>query len=97
MNALCAFLVCLTVSVSAYTNADGAGHGITASGVRTREGIVACGPSWPFGTVVLLAGRAMVCMDRGSAITDGHIDVYMTDEADAWQFGRRTLTAGVLR
>jgi 3D (Asp-Asp-Asp) domain-containing protein len=97
VNALCAFLVCLTVSVSAYTNADGAGHGITASGARTRPGIVACGPSWPFGTVFLVAGRAMVCMDRGSAITDGHIDVWMAAEDAAWTWGRRTLTVGVLR
>lgn len=86
--------VALTVSASAYTNADGAGHGITASGARTRPGIVACGPSWPFGTILLIGAKWYVCMDRGSEIGYQNIDVYMADEADAWEFGRREMTVG---
>ncbi len=97
MNALCAFLVCLTVSVSAYTNADGAGHGITASGVRTREGMAACGPSFPFGTVFVVQGKPYACMDRGGLVTDGHLDLWVSDEDTAWEFGRANMTVGVWR
>ena len=97
MNLLCALFACLSMSVSAYTDADGAGHGITASGAKTRPGIAACGPSFPFGTILLVGAKWYVCMDRGSAITDGHLDVWHQDEDAAWQWGRKELLVVVVR
>ncbi len=97
MTALCAILMCLSLSVSAYSNADGAPpyEGLTASGAQTTRGIAACGPAFPFGTVMLVGGRLVVCLDRGGAITNGHLDLYMEEGAKQW--GRRVLPVVVLR
>jgi len=92
VNLLCAILACLTMSVSAYAD-----HGITASGAWTRQGMAACGPSYPFGTVFIVRTRAYVCMDRGGLVTDGHLDLFMPDEDAAWEWGRQTMTVGVWR
>ena len=90
----------LSFSVSAYTDANGMPPwGITASGVQTRDGICACGPSYDFGTLfVLPSGKVLECQDRGGAITDEHLDMWTDDEAwalDVW--GRRELDAWVIR
>ena len=92
MNLLCTILACVTLSVSAYAD-----HGIAASGAWTRQGVAACGPSYPFGTVFVVRTRAYVCMDRGGLVTDGHLDVWVADEDAAWEFGRQTMTVGVWR
>jgi 3D (Asp-Asp-Asp) domain-containing protein len=86
------------MSVSAYTNAGGAPpyQGLTASGVQTVPQTVACGPSYPFGTVFIIDGRGYICQDRGGAITDGHLDLWMEDEAAALEWGRQTLPVIVL-
>ena len=45
-----------------------------------------------FGTVVAIEGVGeRVCTDRGSAITEGRLDVYMPELEDAIEFGRQTL------
>jgi 3D (Asp-Asp-Asp) domain-containing protein len=87
-----------TFSVSAYTNAGGAPpfEGLMASGLYTREGYAACGPSYPFGTVFIIDGRGYICQDRGGAITDGHLDLWMADEAAALEWGRQELPVIVL-
>lgn len=88
------------LSVSAYTDASGVlPWGITASGVKTRDGICACGPSYPFGSLFILPdGRVLECQDRGGAITDGHLDMWCDDEAwalDVWE--RRKLWVWVIQ
>lgn len=84
-----------TKSVSAYT----------ATGNRTASGAwpeayytVAAGPSIPMGSLVYIPyfanysnGGWFIVQDRGGAITDGHIDVYMDTEAECRNFGRRNL------
>lgn len=86
-------------SVSAYTDAESPAWGnITASGMETREGICACGPSYAFGTLFVLPDRVLVCEDRGGLITDGHLDIWCEDEVwmdEVW--GRRWLPAVVVR
>lgn len=91
----------LAFEVTAYTaGAESTGktssdpaYGITASGEKVREGYtLACPPSLPFGTKVAIEGVGeRVCTDRGSDITEGRLDVYMTDLEDAISFGRQTL------
>jgi 3D (Asp-Asp-Asp) domain-containing protein len=78
-------------SVSAYDNSNGAPpfEGLTASGLYTREGYAACGPSFRFGTVFIIDGRGYICQDRGGAITDGHLDLWMETEASAIEWGRQ--------
>ena len=75
-----------------------AGYGITASGESVQAGrTLACPPSLPFGTKVAIEGVGeRVCTDRGSAITEGRLDVYMTDLEDAISFGRQALEVRVL-
>ena len=92
MNLVCLLLTCLTLSVSAYSD-----HGITASGAWTRQGIAACGSVFPFGTVFVVQSKAYVCMDRGSLVTDGHLDLFMDSEEAAWEWGRKNVTVGVWR
>jgi 3D (Asp-Asp-Asp) domain-containing protein len=89
----------VSMSVSAYTNAGGAPpyQGLTASGVQTVPQTVACGPSFRFGTVFIIDGRGYICQDRGGAITDGHVDIWMADEVAALDWGRQTLNVVIIR
>jgi 3D (Asp-Asp-Asp) domain-containing protein len=96
MNPLCALLLCVTLSVSAYSDV-----GPTRWGGWERPagpGIAACGPTWRPGTIVLVPGAgAFVCMDTGGLVTDKHLDIWVASEADAWAWGRQTLTVVVVR
>jgi len=49
----------------------------------------ACPPSIPFGTRLRIEDVGeRTCFDRGSAITEGHIDVYVEDVEQALKNGR---------
>lgn len=95
-----------TYEVTAYTSGaestgkspGDAGYGITASGAEVSEGrTLACPPSLDFGTVVDIEGVGeRVCSDRGSAITEGRLDVYMSELEDAVEFGRQSLEVEIL-
>jgi 3D (Asp-Asp-Asp) domain-containing protein len=74
-------------------------YGITASGEMAIERItIACPPSMKFGTRVYLPAFETVftCQDRGSAITEGKLDVYMEDIVHAQMFGRQHIEGVVL-
>lgn len=74
-------------------------YGITASGAHVNEGqTLACPPSIPFDTKVYIPyfDETYSCQDRGSAITKGRLDVYMTNLDDALQFGVRDLQVQIL-
>ena len=70
---------------------------LTASGTVPHMGTVAAAPSVPFGTALLiegvdgLEGQTFVVEDRGAAITDGHLDIWLPSCWQAVQFGRRWL------
>ncbi|MGE1096842.1 3D domain-containing protein [Bacillus altitudinis] len=95
-----------TYEVTAYTNGaestgKSAGHpayGVTASGARTKTGhTIACPPSMAFGTRVNIEGIGVrTCEDRGGAITEGHIDLYVAGVAEARSFGRQRLKAEII-
>ena len=56
------------------------GYGITASGKPVKEWYtLAAGPSIPFGTKIYIPEfmKTFVVEDRGGAITDRHLDIYM--------------------
>lgn len=102
MNLLCTLFLCLTMSVSAFTDADGAPpyRGQMKSGAYTAPGAAACPPSMPFGTVLFVPGfGGVVCLDRGGAVTEGKLDVWTWKGRDwalnIWE--RRQLTVVVLR
>lgn len=95
-----------TYEVTAYTNGaestgKSAGHpdyGVTASGVRTKTGhTIACPPSMAFGTRLNIEGVGVrTCEDRGGAITEGHIDLYVAGVSEARSFGRQRLKAEII-
>lgn len=74
-------------------------YAITASGEPAIEGrTIACPKSIPFGTPVFIPmfENVFYCTDRGSAITEGKLDIYMENLEQALQFGRRDLEVFVL-
>ncbi|MED0863746.1 3D domain-containing protein [Bacillus safensis] len=95
-----------TYEVTAYTNgtestgksAGDPDYGVTASGARTKTGhTIACPPSMAFGTRLNIEGIGVrTCEDRGGAITEGHIDLYVAGVAEAQSFGRQRLKAEIL-
>ena len=75
------------------------GYCVTASGYRLRPGdkVVAMGKKYPFGTQVMIPGYGLATVrDRGSAITDNHVDLYFERLEDALRWGRRMVTATVV-
>ncbi|MEK4311769.1 3D domain-containing protein [Bacillus sp. FSL P2-0092] len=95
-----------TYEVTAYTNGAEStdktpGHpdyGVTASGARTKTGhTIACPPSIAFGTRLNIEGIGVrTCEDRGGAITEGHIDLYVAGVSEARSFGRQRLKAEII-
>lgn len=83
-----------TMNCSAYNLS-----GKTASGAQTQQWhTIAAGKSYPFGTRVYIPyfknspnGGWFEVQDRGGAITDNHLDIYMPSYDDCINFGRRNL------
>ena len=74
-------------------------YGITASGQRVIPmWTIACPRELPFGTLIYIAEVQWIfsCQDRGSAITSGHLDIYMEDLERALEFGRQQLHIFIL-
>ena len=83
--------IVVTLNCSAYCD-----RGITASGEPVREGICAVdrinGVLCPFGTRIILPdGRVLIVKDRFGAGHNNHLDIWMPNESDCWDFGRRNL------
>jgi 3D (Asp-Asp-Asp) domain-containing protein len=95
-----------TFEVTAYTAGEEStgkqpgdiGYGITASGEHVRENYtIACPPSLPFGQRLEIEGVGeRVCTDRGGAIKEGRLDVYIPKLKDALAFGRQTVEVRII-
>lgn len=78
-------------------------NGITASGAKATEWYtVAAGKGYKMGTVIYIPalkdkpnGGWFVVQDRGGAISNSKLDVYMGSHSAALQYGRKTLEAYV--
>ncbi len=74
-------------------------NGVTSSGAIAKEWYtIAAGKSYPIGTVIYIPALAdkpnggwFVVEDRGGAISDNKIDIYMGSHSQAIIFGRRNL------
>lgn len=84
----------LRMYVTGYTSCDAsiravkACDGITASGRKAALGTVACGSSYPLGTVFEIVGVGrMTCWDRGGGIKDHMLDVWFPDVQSAIRAG----------
>lgn len=79
-------------------------YGITASGKRVQKWhTIAAGPELTFGTQIYIPyfkdmpnGGIFVVEDRGGAIKNGRLDVYIEDNAECFEFGRRELEVYIL-
>lgn len=79
-------------------------YGNTASGQSVKEWhTIAAGPEIPFGTQVFIPffqdkpnSGVFVVQDRGSAITENCLDVYMPIYSDCMEFGVKNLDVYVL-
>ena len=95
----------MIMNVSAYTastcdkSPSDPGYGITSSGaVATAWRTIAAGRGYPIGTVIYIPyfasqpnGGWFVVQDRGGAISNSRLDVYMDTYQECIQFGRRNL------
>ncbi|HMM20779.1 MAG TPA: G5 domain-containing protein [Selenomonadales bacterium] len=79
------------MEATAYLPFDGSTHGITASGIPARRGIVAVDPEViPLGSRVYVPGYGLaLAADTGGAIIGNRIDLCMENSNEAWGFGRR--------
>ena len=96
-----------TYTVTAYTagkestgkSSGDKDYGITASGKRVKENhTLACPKSIDFGTKIYIPyfDNTFVCEDRGGAIKNLRLDVYMNSYKDAIEFGKRDLKVKIL-
>ena len=94
--------VVTTLNASAYCSCArccGKSNGVTSSGnIATEWHTVAAGRGYPIGTVIYIPALAdkpnggwFVVEDRGGAISNNRIDVFMGSHEAAIQFGRRNL------
>lgn len=97
-----------TFKITAYTNgAESTGkdkghplYGIQANGERTVEGeSIACPKSMDFGTKIYIKelNHTYTCSDRGGAIKEGMLDIYIEDLEEALEFGEQWLSAKVMK
>ena len=63
--------------------------GITASGVRAKQGVTIAADTniLPFGTKVLINDNEYIVQDKGGAIKGKRIDIYFDHHQDALEFG----------
>lgn len=91
-----------TLNTSAYCSCarcTGKTNGITSSGAQAKEWYtVAAGSGYPIGTVIYIPalsnkpnGGWFVVEDRGGAISNNRIDIYMGSHSSAIIFGRKNL------
>lgn len=69
-----------------------------AAGTMPRPGSIACPTRYPFGTVVSIEGKLYRCDDRMAAKfrNESHFDIWMESKADAFEFGRQSLTVVIM-
>lgn len=95
-----------TFNTSAYCSCAkccGKTNGITASGARATEWYtVAAGKGYKLGTIIYIPalkdkpnGGWFVVQDRGGAISNSKLDVYMGSHSSALKYGRRNVEAYV--
>lgn len=94
-----------TSAYCACARCTGKTNGITSSGARAKEWYtVAAGSGYPIGTVIYIPALAnkpnggwFVVEDRGGAISNNRIDIYMDSHASAITFGRKSLECYVYK
>ncbi len=86
------------MEATAYTPTDGSWHGITASGIPARRGVVAVDPRViPLGSRLYVTGYGLaLAADTGGAIVGNRIDLCVESASEAWHYGRQPVKVYVL-
>ena len=86
------------MEATAYTPTDGSWHGITASGIPARRGIVAVDPRViPLGSRLYVSGYGLaLAADTGGDIVGNRIDVCIENSSEAWRYGRQPVKVYIL-
>jgi 3D (Asp-Asp-Asp) domain-containing protein len=92
------------LNASAYTTGEAGVGTTTASGNTVEDGVtVAMGSSYSFGTQVYIPALVTeandgiyTVQDRGGAISDSHIDIYMDSYDKCTAFGRQDIEVYIL-
>lgn len=95
----------VTLNTSAYCAASCGGNTRTASGATASSWYtVAAGRAYPAGTVIYIPyfankpnGGWFVVQDTGGAITNNHLDIWMSSMSECLSFGRRNLECYIYR
>lgn len=80
-------------------NPGSPGHGVTAAGTKVKKNhTIAAGKNLPLGTQVVIEGYPYIYTveDRGGAITENRIDIYMETHQKALDFGRKKLKVWII-
>jgi 3D (Asp-Asp-Asp) domain-containing protein len=81
------FVATVTAYTSSPDETDNTPH-ITASGARTREGIIACPRKYEFGTLFYIEGKGLYeCQDRTHPRFDDRFDIWMKTKKEAFKWG----------
>ena len=97
LTILVGYQVC---NVSAYTASIeecGKADGITASGVKTTQGITVAADHLKFGTIIEIDGHKYKVQDRFGGGYKDRIDIYFNNKQDAWNFGRQLKVIKILK
>jgi|TARA_Y100000310_G_scaffold207361_1_gene207869 3D (Asp-Asp-Asp) domain-containing protein len=70
---------------------------ITASGTRTRKGIIACPRNIEFGTEIIIDGKRYICEDRLSLKYDNRFDIWFPTKKQAIEFGKQEKIVSILK
>ena len=88
--------------VTAYTSSEDETDDtpeITASGARTRHGVVACPREYAFGTKVIIKGMEYECLDRMNPRyrDEQRFDIWMESKDEAFEWGKRELAVEIIK
>ena len=91
----------ITMVVTAYCPCKkccGKTDGITASGVKAKQGVTVAADTrlFPFGTKLEIDGKIYTVQDRGGVIKGNRIDLYFENHQSALNFGRQTKEVTIL-
>ena len=91
-----------TMVLTAYTKSDKGmnSRGVTASGVLVQEGVtIAAPPDVPFGSKIYIPAlnRTFTVTDRGGAIREDRLDLFMKSREKAIAFGKQRLEVVITR
>lgn len=82
---------CTLTAYCACAECCGKSDGITATGTIAQEGVtIAVDPEViPLGSWVEINGNMYHAEDIGGGVSGNHIDIYIADHNEAWDFGRQ--------